>query len=182
MSEEYLIRNGAPTLAGLKTANLFTCPYQDKAEVVAAVSRWNRELLPKGLRVLPLHFWEKRVLLYLYRPKMLSEDLSREEARQILHPLGYDCSQNAKCIVRLTEKLRTQAEFPHEIGLFLGYPPADVRGFMKNSRACKCVGCWKVYGDEEAAKRKFAQYKTCTQVYCRQWAKGMGMNRLAVAD
>ena len=29
MSEDYLIRNCAPTLAGIKTANLFSCPCPD---------------------------------------------------------------------------------------------------------------------------------------------------------
>ena len=46
---------------------------------------------------------------------------------------------------------------------------------------CKCVGCWKVYGDEEAAKKKFAQYKKCTQVYSDRWAKGTDIERLTVA-
>ena len=66
--------------------------------------------------------------------------------------------------------------------LFLGYPPEDVCGFMKNKACnCKCVGCWKVYGDEEAAKKKFAQYKKCTQVYSDQWANGTDIERLTVA-
>ena len=39
-------------------------------------------------------------------------------------------------------------KFPHEIGIFLGYPLADVAGFIRNKgRNCKCIGTWKVYGD-----------------------------------
>ena len=53
------------------------------------------------------------------------------------------------------QRLGQAAEFPHEIGLFLGYPPEDVQGFLEN-RLCKCVGCWKVYGDEQAAQNGFA--------------------------
>lgn len=38
----------------------------------------------------------------------------------------------------------------NEVGLFLGYPPEDVRCFMNDSRrGVKCTGCWKAYGDEE---------------------------------
>lgn len=45
-------------------------------------------------------------------------------------------------------------EFPHEVGLFLGYPPEDVEGFIENkARSCKITGYWKVYSDEEKAKR-----------------------------
>ena len=79
------------------------------------------------------------------------------------------------------KKLRKDGEFPHEIGLFLGYPPEDVQGFMElGPDCCKCTGCWKVYGDEAAAQRKFAQYKKCTRVYCDRWDKGADIERLAV--
>ncbi len=72
-------------------------------------------------------------------------------------------------------------EFPHEIGLFLSYPPEDVRGFIKNRRSgCKLVGTWKVYGDEENAKHKFDLYKKCTDTYRRQWADGKTLSELAV--
>lgn len=182
MTEDYLIRNCAPTLARIKTANLFTCPYEDKAEIVEALRRLNRKLSRKGLRILPLRFSEKKALIYLYRPKLLAADLCHAEAVRILNPLGYDCARSEQCLVRLAKKLRTQEAFPHEIGLFLGYPPGDVCGFMENRPcSCKCVGCWKVYTDEVSAKRKFDQYRKCTQIYCRQWAKGIDIERLAVA-
>ena len=71
-------------------------------------------------------------------------------------------------------------DFPHEIGLFLSYPPEDVKGFLEH-RPCKCVGCWKVYENEEAAKKTFAKYKACTRVYCRQLASGIDIERLTVA-
>lgn len=182
MSEDYLIRNCAPTLAGIKTANLFTCPYENKAEIVDAICQLNCKLSKKGLRVLPLRFSGKNALIYLYRPNLLSADLSHAEAVRILHPLGYDCAQSQRCLVQLARKLRDKEDFPHEIGLFLGYPPGDVRGFMENKpHSCKCVGCWKVYTDEAEARRKFDQYRKCTKIYCQQWAKGIDFERLTVA-
>ena len=124
MSEDYLIRNCAPTLAGIKTANLFSCPCPDRAELVASLCRLNSRLCRKGLRVVPLRFSEKKALIYLYRPRQLAEDLRHGEAMRILNPLGYDCAKSEQCLVRLARKLRAREEFPHEIGLFLGYPPA----------------------------------------------------------
>ena len=45
-------------------------------------------------------------------------------------------------------------EFPHEVGLFLGYPPEDVEGFIENKAcSCKLTGYRKVYSDEEKAKK-----------------------------
>ena len=89
MAEEFVIDCGAPTLAGLKTGNLFTCPYEDKKVITAELRALNKVLVPKGLRIMPLRYSEERVLLYLYRIKDLKKDLSREEAAKILHEIGY---------------------------------------------------------------------------------------------
>lgn len=180
MSEEYLVRHCAPTLAGIKTANLFTCPYEQKQTLIESIRRMNSRLEGKGLRLLPLRFSQKRALIYLYRPAKLSADLADGAAEALLYRCGYQSVDCGSCLAQLARKLRTDSGFPHEIGLFLGYPPEDVCGFMEH-RPCKCTGCWKVYGDEEAAKRKFALYKKCTKVYCDQWAKGKDIERLTVA-
>lgn len=183
MSEDYLIRHCAPTLAGIKTANLFTCPYRDRKDLLSFVRQTNRKLIQKGLRVLPLRFTEDKALIYVYRPGKLAADLSDSTAAKILQGKGYCTGSCEKCICQLARKIRSEAEFPHEIGLFLGYPPEDVCGFMENRACnCKCIGCWKVYGDEAAAKKKFAQYKKCTRIYQDQWAKGTDIERLTVGN
>ena len=53
MSEELVIRQGAPTLAGIKTGSLFPCPYDDREELLADIRGLNRILSPKGLCLLP---------------------------------------------------------------------------------------------------------------------------------
>lgn len=182
MSEDYLVRHCAPTLAGLKTGNLFTCPCNNPQALRQTLRQINRRLMAKGLRVLPLHFSGKKALIYVYRPGMLSTDLQNRQAEQILHGCGYAMGSCEKCIAQLSRRIRCQSDFPHEIGLFLGYPPEDVQGFMENqAENAKCTGCWKVYGDPEAARKKFAQYKKCTRVYCEQWKKGKDIERLTVA-
>ena len=83
------------------------------------------------------------------------------------------------CIVSLIGHLMHDQQFPHEIGLFLGYPPEDVQGFMKDCHAgVKCVGCWKVYGDEERSRKLFARYKRCTERFCRRMKNGASLERL----
>ena len=182
MSDDYLVRHCAPTLAGLKTGSLFTCPFSCRKKLLNSVRLMNERLVSKGVRILPLRFTDEKALIYVYRPGKLSSDLSDSKAASILQQQGYCTGSCEKCIGQLARKLRREEEFPHEIGLFLGYPPEDVCGFMENKACnCKCVGCWKVYGDEEAAKKKFAQYKKCIQVYSDQWAKGTDIERLTVA-
>ena len=157
MSEDYLIRNCAPTLAGIKTGSIFTCPFETREAFLDFIRKINKRLCGKGLRLLPLRFSAQKALVYLYRPAKLKRDLSHTAARKLLHQYGYDTACCEKCVMHLIRKLRSQEEFPHEIGLFLGYPPEDVHGFIENNACCcKCTGCWKVYGDEEAARKKFA--------------------------
>ena len=113
---------------------------------------------------------------------MLRGDLSQAAAQPLLRSNGYDPRRCEQCVSRLARKLRQEEDFPHEIGLFLGYPPEDVQGFIcLGPQCCKCTGCWKVYGDEEAARKKFTQFKNCTRDYCRQWANGTDIERLTVA-
>ena len=54
MSEERLIRQCAPTLAGIKTGSLFPCPYETREELMADVRAFNRRFAARGLCLLPL--------------------------------------------------------------------------------------------------------------------------------
>ena len=183
MSEEMIVRHCSPTLAGIKTGNLFSCFYSSKTQLTREIRILNQKLGPKGLRVLPLRMKEGRALIYLYRPKALAADLADRQAREILEEKEYVPAQADRCIVRLIQRLETQEEFPHEIGLFLSYPPEDVLGFIQNkAENHKCSGCWKVYGDEERAKALFQKYKDCTRAYCLRWQQGQPIEGLAVAD
>lgn len=181
MSEELLIRHCSPTLAGIKTGNLFTSTYSSEEEVVEMVREYNRTLGPKGLRILPMCYRKGRVLIYVYRPQKLKEDLEDISACRVLERKGYPCESSERCVVKLAGRLREKEEFPHEIGLFLGYPPEDVKGFMENkNEGCKCTGFWKVYGDEEKARKLFAKYQKCINIYYSQWSLGKSVERLTV--
>lgn len=178
MSEELIVRHCAPTLANLKTGSLFVCPITDRPSFFSSLRSLNELLVPKGLRALPLRIREHSALVYLYRPSRLKKDLEDPAAIKILQNHGYSCY--GKCLPKLIERVRASEEFPHEIGLFLGYPPEDVQGFLDH-RPCKCSGCWKVYGDENKAKKTFDLYKKCERVYCQQLAQGIDIKRLTVA-
>lgn len=182
MSEEMIVRHCSPTLAGLKTGNLFSCSYRDKTEVIAFLRHWNTELREKGIRLLPLRFNNGKALIYVYRPSQLSKDLRDHDVCRLLARQGYRTDNCQQCVVRLIHRLSESVEFPHEIGLFLGYPCEDVMGFIDNKAACaKCVGCWKVYGDAEKAQKQFERFKKCTRVYQQQYANGRPLIKLTVA-
>jgi len=182
LTEEYIIRNCAPTLAGIKTASMFSCPCTSQEELKLFLREMNARLNCKGIRLLPLKKGAKRVLIYVYRPSKLHIDICDECAEKLLSDAGYDTRCCQRCIVHLIKRIREQKDFPHEIGLFLGYPPEDVNGFIKNkAQHFKLSGLWKVYGDEEKARKKFELFKKCDQVYFKRWSQGTEIERLAVA-
>ncbi len=184
MTEEIVVRRGAPTLAGIKTGNLFPCPYESRASLMSDIRTFNRRFASRGLCLLPMRYSKdkKCALLYLYRPAELRRDLKDRLALEVLTRAGYKCRNCEECIVNLIRRLRENEEFPHEIGLFLSYPPEDVKGFIENhADNFKCSGLWKVYGDEERAKGLFDAFRKCTEIYCKLWQEGLCMDQLAVA-
>ena len=182
MSEELIVQQCSPTLAGLKTGSLFTCPFRTEAELRADIAALNRRLAPKGVNVRILRV-RKRALLYLYRPSSLRRDFATAEVAMLLRQYGYSVDDTDACLAQLCTRLAGASGFPHEIGLFLGYPAEDVRGFIENRTVgCKCVGTWKVYGDEDEARRRFAQYEKCTRIYQEKFSAGRSIERLTVSS
>ena len=165
MLEAALVNHCAPTLAGIKTGNIFPlCAEEDG--FTAEMRKLNRILVKKGLRIIPVKRKDRKLLIYVYRPERLLKDLTRPEAEAILREKGYPVEYPKQCVSCLIRHLASDVEFPHEIGLFLGYPPSDVRCFMNDSReGVRCVGCWKAYGNVEEAEKTFEQFRKCTAIY-----------------
>ena len=174
----------APTLAGLKPASLFRyqpAPGQDAAAMAAA---WHTELSPRGVTVQVLKQCPRTgaVLVYVYRPARVAKLLADDRTLAFLAGEGYTPGTADELLAQLAERLCCEQDFPHEIGVFLGYPLSDVVGFIENSgRNFTCCGCWKAYGDPSAAQRHFAQLNKCTAVYLRLFRSGTPIQRLAVA-
>lgn len=194
MPDQFIVEHCSPTLAGLKTGNLFSVRISGKENSYKEIRALNKILTKYGLRAIPVRCTDEMTLVYVYRPEFLSRDLSDPEAVEILKKMGYlnDAGNGActsaglpvhpeKCLVRLVKRLQENDGFPHEIGLFLGYPPVDVKGFMENPRqGVKCVGFWKVYGDKEQAERTFSRYRKCTETYKREISSGKSLEQLIV--
>lgn len=184
MPEKTLIENCSPTLAGMKPANLISLPYESMELAKADIREMNRIFVGKGLRAVPLSYCKAHVLLYIYRPQFLKKEFEKDGVRAFLEQTGYDCSDADRCVIRLGERIRTRKcskDFPHEIGLFLGYPLEDVEGFIRHKDVgCKCIGAWRVYGDASRAMEVFRNYRRCTDAYLRSWELGRTLEQLTV--
>ena len=182
MSEELVVEQCSPTMAGLKTGNLFSCPAEDTRTLWQSIRRLNQRLVPCGIRLVPVKSLGDRELIYMYRPEKLKEDLAGELAQSILAARAYPVGNTERCVAELCRRLQQDAAFPHEVGLFLGYPVGDVDGFIRlGARRAKYVGTWKVYGDVTSAQRRFDLYKKCTRVYREAYKKHNSFDRLIVS-
>ena len=180
--ERAVITHCAPTLARHKCANLFVwhgCPGRTPAECVREL---DAALCGKGVRLRILKENKKGCLVYVYRPRMLERKLKDAAIGAFLKQRGYTGPDMENCLRNLTDRIADCAEFPHEIGVFLDYPLADVIGFMENRGAgYRCQGCWKAYSNEQEALRRFRLYRKCREVYLSCYRRGFDVVRLTVA-
>lgn len=182
--ETLLVRLCAPTLAGLKPANLFRFEMPDFAGMQRLADHWQAQLAPRGIAVRVLKSCRKTGahLIYVYRPAKLAAILQQRPVRAYLAAAGYPGGGDEAYLQRLSDRLCCDGDFPHEIGLFLGYPLRDVVGFVENrGKNYTCCGDWKTYGDPTEARQQFARYRKCTEVYLRCFEGGTPISRLAVA-
>lgn len=182
MLEEYLIECCSPTLASIKTANLFNFPFTSENELHRQIDGWNESLGSKGVSLMILRQNEHTALIYVYRKSKLQMDLQKSGVASFLNDCGYEHTDADDALNYLRSKLRGNEDFPHEIGLFLGYPLGDVVGFIRNSgKNCKFTGCWKVYCNECEAVKTFARFKKCSSMYAQLWNRGKSVLQLTVA-
>ena len=172
----------APSLLGIKCASLMSIN-KTEFSVLEHLERFNARAHAKGLKLRLLCDCTNRALILLYQETLLQQQLQNPQVQLILRQQGYAEPVNLEAALQqLSERIRCSGEFPHEIGLFLSYPPEDVKGFIENKASnSKCVGTWKVYGDVDRAKALFAQFKRCTDIYCKLWQAGSSLEALAVA-
>ena len=182
MLEKSVIEHCSPTLASIKTGNLFTYKYESEEELWKSVEGFNECVREKGVSLTVLRRSEKKALIYICRFSSLERDLKKPGVANFIKKYGYESTDPAYALERLRSRLAQREDFPHEIGLFLGYPLGDVIGFIKNAgQNCKCVGYWKVYCNECEAIKAFARVKKCTSVYGRLWNQGRSVRQLTVA-
>ena len=180
-----------------------------RRSLCAVVAGCNAELRECGIAVRVLAWRSCGALVYVYRPAAVAAALCEERVAARLRAAGYDPRNLPACLAELGRRLEgsdrrataapRHAEdgrprpcpcardacagaFPHEVGFFLGYPYADVTGFIDHEgRDYVATGLWKVYADRETALATFARYRRCTSAYETAYRCHGTLSRLAVA-
>ena len=159
------------------------------ARLDALIARANRQLAGTSVHVRVLARRSCGALVLVYRPQLLARELSAPRAAATMFSWGYETTGPGwleAAITRLGRKLENRRRcsanggFPHEVGLFLGYPYDDVMAFIEHEgRDYLCCGCWKVYSNQESAEACFARYKRCTRVCEAMLYRGATLAELA---
>lgn len=188
--EEVLVEQCAPTLARVKPASMFRYQPRDlKAEpleqALEKLPALRDTLAARGIRVRILKNCPKTetLLFFVFRTELCGRILEDRAVRAFLRAGGYDAERGIDAVLdQFSERICLREAFPHEIGILLGYPLADVVGFIRNGgRNCRGQGCWKSYSDPAGAKRSQEIYRKCTSIYKRLFAAGTPLTKLAVA-
>lgn len=158
--ESQLIFHGAPALSGKKPANLICFSKATLPNLPDILEKYRPVLKKSGLDLRFLGQCEHRWMLLIYRPDMLQRYLDAPFVRKLLEKDGYSVEGDlTDWLDTLSHRLQNGDSFPHEIGLFLGYPASDVICFQKyRGEGCKLCGYWKVYCSVKRSKKCFRQF------------------------
>ena len=180
--EKTLAWHCAPSLTGIKAADMI-CWKPPVQGADRLLQHYTDILLRRGIRLHVLRRSGGRLLMLIFRPAQLEQCLAQPEVQRILAEVGYPVGNALDLDALLTHLSRrlTETEFPHEVGLFLGYPVADVEGFcIHGGRNCKLSGCWKVYGDTEYAQQMFDRFLRCRRALTRLVEQGLRLEQILV--
>ncbi|MBQ3943507.1 MAG: DUF3793 family protein, partial [Elusimicrobia bacterium] len=124
--EEIFIEHCAPLLAGIKISGLFSVKYETYSELYEKIVTLNKKDIYIKI-IKKFNSSNSFYLIFAYRKTKLSERINEKLINLFLKDYGYSkCKDLNDYLCILTEKLNSSEAFPHEIGIFLGYPLNDV--------------------------------------------------------
>ena len=172
--EKIIAYHCAPALAGIKPSNLVSIFKNRVSDIHSELDKLNKQLNCKDIYIEAIHECSSRVLSIVYRKKVLERHLKSPDCADFLHAFGYPTQGTTEeYIDHLKERLSNSVEFPHEIGIFLGYPIHDIYGFIHHKdEGCLLCGEWRVYENAEKAQKLFLRYRACRKAVSKRMASG----------
>ncbi len=166
----------APALAGIKPANTLTCQKMLISDIPNQIEKLSGELNPCDIYIEVLCEYERYILIMAYRKKVLENHLTQEDNRAFLSKFGYSgCTDVCEYLSFLKSRF-SYCEFPHEIGVFLGYPLCDIYGFINHrSEGCLMAGEWRVYHNMDKASAMFERYRLCRTSLAKKVIEGRSL-------
>ena len=167
---ETVMRCGAPALCGIKPACLFSIRKEQYNK--CKLQEWEKAFNEDGKYVVALPRTKTHMLFFVYDRLLLERQCSECSVKQYLLQKGYPVDAGfCPLLAELLHRLAVEKAFPHEVGVFLGYPLEDVVAFEKTAGTqFRYSGSWKVYGNIQAAQEQMKKYTMCS-AWCRWMVK-----------
>lgn len=163
----------APLISGLKVSNLLIISAEDEALVRVILRR-------SGISFFRLLRTGEKVTFLLFRKNPLEAYLKQQEVEAMLAEAGYAELSLGNILStfqkRYAHYMSAGGRFPHEMGLLLGYPAEDVKGFVENEgKNFLYSGYWKVYADVEEKRRLFQKFENAKETVIQLLSYGVGI-------
>lgn len=173
--ERLIVTHSSPTLANIKCSSLFCTKLLDSFSISSV-----ENLKKKGISLLFLTNRRGCPLLFVYREKELFETINKKRNKSFLNSFGYDTTNLNTFLIHFKERMRND-DFPHEIGVILGYPIEDVLSFIENKgKNSVYSGYWKVYHNKNKALKQFEKFENCRKEYIARFNSGNKVEDLCV--
>ncbi|MCR5786711.1 MAG: DUF3793 family protein, partial [Acholeplasmatales bacterium] len=114
--EKLLALHSSPAICGIKASNLISIDYNES--IYKEIEELNNKY-PK-LRFYILKRTNQKVLILIYRKSVFEKIMQNQNNLDFLQNIGYDISSIDIMLNELKIRLKKD-NFPHEIGVFLGY-------------------------------------------------------------
>lgn len=166
----------AEVLSGAKPANMIRIPNQKLPCGRRMYRLWQKfgaELLQDlSLAVKPMQTEHDSVLLLIYRSDLLERRLRGRTMQTFLARNGYPRPLTLETTLQYLQKSFVDG-IPHEVGMFLGYPLKDVKGFMEQgTEPSQGRGMWRIYGSPTRSLRLSNLYRSKRQEMIAKLATG----------
>jgi hypothetical protein len=150
--------HAAPTIRKVKAASTIAFRNTERKEVYLWKKYGEEYLLKYSISCIVIKEEKDICVVLFYYDELLKKVLRKDSTMDFLSNFGYSENMNLEEIL-LHLKSRFADDCPHELGLFLGIPLEDVKDFIYNPlKRCIFTGYWKVYNNEETARRIFNCY------------------------
>ena len=165
-------------ILGSKPAEIINVPgsKEDKKIKLSQIEAFFSNCSRITYRIITTHDGGKRVLFI--NEKSMEKVLVNKRCINFLKFVGYSSDYQLNDYMdELVFRLQSE-EFPHEIGVFLGYPLKDVLGFMgygKNELVE--VKNWRIYGDKEISYEVYNNFMR-DKAIMKEMIESMNINEL----
>lgn len=166
----------APLFSGLKVSNLLIIQRNSLKQLDSILSNTHISyyvLLRRNSKITILLYDEKRLLKYMENERVI----------KLLRKMGYEQDTLYDMLSFFRERYKKymcdKEEFPHEMGIFLGYPIEDVEGYIVNDgKNFLYTGYWKVYENLPEKEMLFYKFESVKETMIELILSGIRIEKI----